>query len=87
MSNVKAALHAALVTALVYLRDNPGAVSFIVGEGVLLAAKVGLHVTAAQLGAVVAVTLPLLLGYFHLAKKAQVKAAPKPDEPAGMSHD
>lgn len=64
-------------SVLGYLRDAPGAVSLIVSEAVLLVAKVGLHVSAATVYQVGAVMLPLVLGYFHVARKASVKAAAK----------
>ena len=64
----------ALRPVVVYLRDNPGIVSFIVAEAAILAAKAGVHVTEDQLATVAAVLMPLLLAYFHVAKKASHKA-------------
>jgi len=59
---------------IVYLRDNPGVVSLIVGEAAILAAKAGVHVTEDQLATVAALLMPLLLAYFHVARKASHKA-------------
>ena len=73
MSSFKAAIAAVLA----YLRDNPGAVSLIVGEAVLGFARLGLNVSEATLYQVGAALLPLVLGYFHVAKKASAKAAAK----------
>jgi hypothetical protein len=71
MSSAKPALRAVVV----YLRDNPGVVSFLIGETVIGLAHYGVHVTATQLAGALAVAMPLLLGYFHVARKASVKAA------------
>lgn len=70
-------LKPAVVAVLTYLRENPGAVAFVAGEGVILLAKVGVNVTSAQLSVILAVLIPVLLGYFHTAKKAQARARGK----------
>lgn len=75
MSSVKAAI----VAVLVYFRDYPGAVSLFAGEAAVVAASVGVNLTATQMAQGMAVALPVLLGYFHVAKKASVKAQARAD--------
>lgn len=70
MSKVKAAIAAILS----YLVANPGAVSLIVGEGVLVFAKLGLNLSVNTVYALGAVLVPLLLAYFHVASKANAPA-------------
>lgn len=74
---MSASVKAAIAAALVYLRDNPGVVAVIVGEAALVLAHFGLHLSTATLASAAAVALPILLAYFHVAKKASVKAAAK----------
>ena len=71
-----------VASILVYLRDNPGAVSLMAGEAVLVFAHFGLKLSAATLASAVAVALPILLGYFSVAKKASTAAAVKRAEVA-----
>lgn len=72
---MSASVKAAIAAVLVYLRDNPGAVAVIVGEAALVFAHFGLHLSTATLASAAAVALPILLAYFHVAKKAGLKAA------------
>lgn len=67
----------AATAAVVYLRDSPGAVALIVSEAVLAFTRLGVHVAPATLYQVGAIMLPLVLGYFHVAKTASAKAAAK----------
>lgn len=45
-----------------YLIANPGVSSFIAGEIILFAARVGFHVTMAQLSALAALLVPFVAG-------------------------
>lgn len=71
-------LKPALAAVVLYLRENPGVVSFVIGEAVIGLAHFGVHVTATQLAGVFAVLMPILLGYFHVARKSAVKAGTAP---------
>lgn len=66
---------APITAALSYLTLNPGAVALIVGEGLIVAGKIGLHLTATEIYSAGAVVVPMLLAYFHVAKTVQIKAA------------
>lgn len=69
-----ASFKAPFAAVLVYLRDNPGVVSLIVGQVVLMVAHLGLKVSDAQLYEVGSALVPLLLAYFGVATKQSAKA-------------
>lgn len=63
-----------IAAALAYLQANPGVVSFIVAQGLLLLAHFGLHLTEAELYQAAAVAIPLVLAYFKGAEHANKMA-------------
>jgi hypothetical protein len=76
---------AALSAVVAYLIANPGAASLL-GSGLVLAfAKLGLHVSEAQLAAIAVSLLPLVVGVHVAARKAfkgQLAALAAAEKPA-----
>lgn len=66
-SKIKAVLRALLI----YVAQNPGATTVILGWAVLAFAKLGLHVTEGQLAALFAAIVPILTGVHVGARRAR----------------
>lgn len=72
---MSALLKKVLAMVLGYLRTSPGAVAFIASETVLILAHIGLHLSAKTMYQLMAALLPVILGYFHVAKQGQQRRA------------
>jgi hypothetical protein len=70
-----AKVRAALQALVEYLKENPGAASVLAGWVVLAVAKLGLHVTEAELAAIAAILVPLIAGGHHAARRARERDA------------
>lgn len=60
-----------------YMMENPGAASLALGYLTLALARIGLHVDEAQLAAIFAALLPLVVGIHVGARKARAVRAAK----------
>lgn len=67
-----AKIRAALAALVAYVEAQPGAVTLIGSEAVLLLARLGIHVTVQQLSVIVAILLPLVIGIHVAARHAVV---------------
>jgi hypothetical protein len=72
---MRALIGRVLSALVVYFRESPGSVSLFVSEFVLLLAHFGLSVSPTTLFQVGAVLVPIILGYFHVATRAQKRRA------------
>lgn len=68
-------LKAALRAVAVYLQDNPGTATLVGGWAVLVLAKLGLHVTQAELYAIASILLPLIAAHHLTARHARARRA------------
>lgn len=73
-----------LAAVVAYFQANPGVVSLIVAQALLVLAHFGMHVTAEQLYAAAAVAIPLVLAYFKGAEKANKAAVAKDAKTKGF---